>query len=120
MTDIFVVLNQYQMDLHLFHFQTNSYCGHKASYKHLIIVRDNTDLFLEVFQGNFNKLSFKAPQKLEIDNVSQTEEIVTLTNHLTLYLKTLKRDLKGYSDLENIIDEMIAANNLFLYLLTFQ
>ena len=117
--EIFSSLYQYAIDLHLYHFQTKSYAGHKASDMHLTRVRANTDTLLEVYQGIFGRLKVDEPYHLEVNNFSKTENIAKSTLRLNKYLNQLKTDLEGYSDLENLLDTIIGDNNQLLYLLTF-
>jgi len=119
MAEIFTLFYHYQIVLNLYHFQTKSYAGHKASDKHLERFREHFDGFLEVYQGIFGKIKFLRPHNIQVHNISKTKQITDITLELNKYLVDLAEELEDHGDLVNIIDEIIADNNQFLYLLTF-
>jgi len=119
MAEIFTAFYQYQIGLNLFHFQTNSYAGHKTSDMHLTRFREHFDMFLEVFQGIFGKINMTKSHRIEFGNLSKTSQIIKETQKLNEFLEILSGQLSKYGDLVNIIDEIIADNHQFLYLLTF-
>lgn len=121
MAETFIILYNYQIHLNLYHFQTESYGGHKASDEHLAKFRIHFDRFLEVWQGIFGKIKFKKPKSIQIANVESTTEIVETTKSITKYLNDLANELEKLDlpSLVSLIDEMVADNYQFLYLLTF-
>ena len=121
MAEIFTFFYDYQICLNLFHFQTDSYASHKASDAHLSKFREHFDRFLEVWQGAFGHINFEHPQQINISNVTSNREIIEHTHMINGYLNDLSKELTeiNHTYLVNIIDEIIADNKQFIYLLTF-
>lgn len=120
MTEIFRIYFQYIADLKLFHFQTKLYSGHKASDLHFERSLKHLDNLLEVYQGRFGRIRFKHLKNIELINIDSTEQIIDSTNELNTVLKAWSKEyLEDHSGLLNIIDEIIADNDQFLYLLSF-
>lgn len=121
MAEIFTLFYDYQIRLNLYHFQTNSYAGHKASDAHLAKFKIHFDRFLEVWQGVFGKIVFKKSETIKLSNVKSTDDIIEATLTINKYLNELARQYEeDHQYLVNLIDEILSDNNQFLYLLTFE
>lgn len=116
--DIFLKTIQFQGILKLFHLQTRSYAAHKASDKTGEALSDKFDLFFEVYSGKFQRLKpINSP--IMIKTVSN-EEMVQIAKRYVAYLfvstQTLcKKD--SNRELCNVLDEMVAIVQKFIYLM---
>jgi len=108
----------HQIRMKMFHFQTMGYGGHKTSDSYLLEFAENFDKFMEIAQGRFGKLQVK-----EIKfNVVLLDD-ATVKNEMDEMIKTLKsvsNKYKDYSELTNIIDEIVGNANQFKYLIDFK
>ena len=120
MTELFNAFCEYQILLKLFHFQTNSYAAHKASDAHLTLIQGHFDRFFEVYQGIFGRIKLEGRQSIKYSNVYKTETVIESTLKFSDLLESFSYQLEDNSDLVNIIDEIVADNNQFLYLLSFE
>jgi hypothetical protein len=119
-----VVLNMTK----LYHWKTHNYAAHKASDELFDVLNKNIDKFVEVMLGKING------ERVNLDNVKMIplidfpsgnhfdEDMKREINHFKSYLVDLDNEpiLKAMSnsDLFTIRDEMLAALNQFLYLLS--
>jgi len=119
-----VVLNMTK----LYHWKTHNYAAHKASDELFDVLNKNIDRFVEVMLGKING------ERVNLDNVKMIplidfpsgnhfdEDMKREINHFKNYLVDLDNEpiLKAMSnsDLFTIRDEMLAALNQFLYLLS--
>ena len=110
---------KHQIQIKMFHFQTKKYGAHKASDKYLEKFLDNFDRLMEVCQGINDKLSLT---ELEIEKMVLYNEqnINEKVNNFVTILYEIKEKYSKHSDLNNILDDMIADAHQFNYLLTFQ
>jgi hypothetical protein len=116
--ELLSVFFQHQMKLKMYHFQTKSYGGHKASDAYLEKFANTFDKFLEVAQGIFGKV-----QTTQFKFSFMTVDDQSINNELDTYIKILKsldNDLASYSELLNIRDELIGDAAQLKYLLTFK
>lgn len=109
---------KHQIELKLYHFQSNSYGGHKASDKYLTGFLVKFDLFMEVLQGYAGKVCL---QQLTVQaGTSNDQTIFDILKNYTNKLQVFETEFERYSDLQNIIHEMKADAAQLLYLLTFK
>lgn len=95
--------------MHLAHLQTRSFAEHKALNHYYDSILDLTDSFVESYFGRSGRCLIVVPQAEVKDSVE----------HLTEMQKLIEAERVNYeSDLQNIMDEMLALINKVLYLLT--
>lgn len=119
-----VVLNMTK----LYHWKTCNYAAHKASDELYDVLNKNVDRFVEVMLGKLNG------ERVNLENVKMIplidfpsgnqfdNDMKTEINHFKSYLVDLDNEpvlrSMSNSDLYTIRDEILAALNQFLYLLS--
>lgn len=104
---------EFQINLKLYHWTTNSYPRHKASDQLQESLNQKIDRFVEVYMGRLGKPSLKKQQNISYTAISDQN----ITGYLRSQLKKLENfDLNSYAELKNIRDEMIESINQALYL----
>ncbi len=100
-----------QIQIKLHHWQTLRYSRHKATddlFEKLIPL---TDRFVETFQGA-RDTTIMLNKTIESKNMSEDE--------ITTFLKDIRNDLKRWKlqepELDNIVQEMLEAINVTIYL----
>lgn len=115
---ILLLFFRHQIKIKMFHFQTHTYGGHKASDAYLETFTNKLDKFMEVGQGICGKFQ---TQKINI-NINTLND-TTINDELDQFVKLL-REFDGvmskYTELLNLRDELIADAEQFKYLLTFK
>ena len=109
---------KHELQIKMYHFQTQYYGAHKASDAYLEKFRDNLDRFMEVAQGIFGRLS-QSKIDLRID-MATDNNIVDELNKFVLRLVQLDAIFTGKTDLLAIRDEILADLNQLKYLITFK
>jgi len=95
--------------MHIAHLQTTSFAEHKALNGYYDGILDLTDKFSEVYFGRYKRVEIVIP---ESKNAPAVE-------HLREMQQTIDSERTNYSsELQNIMDEMLALINKTLYLLT--
>lgn len=118
MKNIVTMLFSHQVKIKMLHFQTSFYGVHKASDEYLSKFSDEFDKFCEVVQSIQPKFDFQN-LKLDIDIPND----MNIVNELENYIKNLKNVQKyfsKYSEVNNIVDEMLGNARNFKYLLSFK
>jgi len=103
----------------IFHWQTDSYAAHKATDGLLTALEPLVDQFVEVMQGSYDQKLVLTGGGIPLNNISK----ITIDEFLKLYRSYLTDEIpiiftNKNTDLINIRDEMLAAVNTTLYLLT--
>jgi hypothetical protein len=95
--------------MHIAHLQTTSFAEHKALngyYDHLL---ELTDKFSEVYFGRNKRVEIVIPESRNADAISHLKEMQSVVD----------TERANYSsELQNILDEVLALINKTLYLLT--
>lgn len=105
----------------LFHWTTSKYSSHKALDDLHKNLSEDIDKFIEVYIGKFDlnntnmKTSFHINMKAETNNENGIKEYLKFHTEI---LKNLRKKLS--TELQNIIDNMIANINQSLYLLNLE
>lgn len=95
--------------MHIAHLQTTSFAEHKALGKYYDGILDFTDKFSEVYFGRNKRVEIIIPESKNMDSISHLREMQSI----------LDSERNNYaSELQNIVDEMLALVNKTLYLLT--
>ncbi len=113
--DIIRALVQYQVQVRAFHWATESFAQHKASDETYGSVGDLLDTLVEAYQGYCGRIRLGGQffilncdsLNLEHMNCAAIQD-----------LESLRSLVSNYSDICNIIDEIIGAISKFKYLLT--
>ena len=103
------ILFQSRDKMHIAHLQTTSFAEHKALGGYYDGILDLTDKFAEVSFGRNKRTPIVIPESSIQDSVV----------HLKEMQKIIDEERENYSsELQNILDEMLALINKTLYLLT--
>lgn len=95
--------------MHLAHLNTTSFAEHKALNGYYDSILDLTDKFAEVYFGRVKRVEIIVPES----------KILGAVEHLKEMQQLLDGERNNYTtELQNIIDEMLALVNKTLYLLT--
>ena len=116
---IIVPLVQFQQQLRIFHWQTESYAQHKALGKAYEALDALIDGFVETFMGKYGRLkSTEGNYTITLNNLEGNDINKTIDEFIT-YLETYESELEeSDTDLFNIRDEMKGQCNTLKYLLT--
>ena len=116
---IIVPLVQFQQQLRIFHWQTESYAQHKALGKAYEALDGLIDNFVETFMGKYGRLkSTEGNYTITLTNL-EGSNIVKAVDEFIVYLETYETELEEKdTDLFNIRDEMKGTCNTLKYLLT--
>jgi len=101
---------------HIFHLQTSSYAMHKALKKYYDGIVDLIDKYVEVCQGRHGIITGYQPasQFLEGD-----DQVLKYFMALQKFVDMNRQSLPQESDLNNIVDEILALVNSTIYKLRF-
>ena len=95
--------------MHIGHLQTTSFAEHKALNGYYDGILDLADKFSEVYFGRFKRVEIVIPEAKNMDAITHLKEMQS----------TIDTERNNYpSELQNILDEMLALINKTLYLLT--
>lgn len=116
---IVVPLVQFQQQLRIFHWQTESYAQHKALGKAYEALDGLIDSFVETFMGKYGRLkSNEGDYTFTLSNL-EGADINAKIDEFIAYLETYENDLEETdTDLLNIRDEIKGQCNTLKYLLT--
>jgi hypothetical protein len=118
MDKIILKLIEFQTQVKILHWQTNSYARHKAYDKIYNKLGDLIDDFVEVYQGKYLKLEIKT-SKLEIKNL----DVIQLNDYIGEFISVLQNEVpskleKNDTDLLNIRDEILGTVHRLKYFCT--
>lgn len=108
-------LTQYQ----IYHWQVEgpgSFAAHKAFDEYNAAMKPLIDALAESFQGRFNERIVVTDSRRPL-NIAQ-ESPIEFTDRVLERIEDSKSLFENYSDLANIVDEMIAETTKLKYLLT--
>lgn len=95
--------------MHIAHLQTTSFAEHKALNGYYDGILELTDTFSEVYFGRNKRVEIVIPESKNMDAVSHLKEMQSIVDS----------ERANYSsELQNIMDEILALVNKTLYLLT--
>ena len=110
----FVNLLLFQAQLKIMHWGTESYSQHNAYGMTYDSVSDGLDALVESYQGYHGRIDFgNSCEFISFSDVEPNSWLKTMMECLT----TLRENVKE-SDLQNLIDELIAGVSKLMYLLT--
>jgi hypothetical protein len=95
--------------MHIAHLQTTSFAEHKALNHYYDHILELTDKFTEAYFGYAKRVEIVVPEAKVMDSMTHMKEMRAI----------LETERVNYpSELQNIIDEMLALVDKLLYLLT--
>ena len=98
---------------HFFHWSTDSYAKHKALNEYYDEIVDLTDQFVESYMGKYSKIT-KFPSTYH-----QPKDPVNYLKSLQGFVADARKDLPQDTELQNIIDEIVALIYKLLYKLKY-
>jgi hypothetical protein len=110
-------LIQFQQNIRLSHWQTDSYAQHQAFGKTYEALDGLIDGLIEAYMGVFGRLKSNISFSIELKGLPSLE--TSIKDFLT-FLGDLRARVGSHSDLQNMVDEIIGAVNTLKYLLTLQ
>ena len=106
----------------LYHWKTHSFPEHKNTDELHERLESHVDKFVEVYLGKDGTRLEKWDKQMEARQYENTKEFKTRMYFYRTFIIEMKQCYKKTkdSDLSNILDEILADVNQFLYLLTFK
>lgn len=120
MVKVLSPLVQFQQQLRIFHWQSETYVQHKAFGKAYEALDDLIDSFMETLMGKHGRLeSEEGKYTIELVNLKGAD-VDSVLNEFITFLDSLNEGLEdpADSDLLNIRDEIKGEVNTLKYLLT--
>jgi len=118
---LFLDIVEFHTNLKLYHFQTKSYGGHKASDTLVESLSEKYDKFFEVYQGQYGRIP-AINHTIRVKTISD-KDIIPYAKAFVLLLKQHSSTFcqqRTNSQICNIMDEMAADVDQFIYLKTFR
>jgi DNA-binding ferritin-like protein len=115
--NVITFLVQFQQQLRIFHWQTDSYAQHKAFGQAYEELDELIDSFVEKFMGTFGRSKPTTTFVLELKPLSQSNVDLAL-QHFIDYLKDMDNEIPDNTDLLNIRDEILGEIHQLNYLLS--
>jgi DNA-binding ferritin-like protein len=115
--NVITPLIQFQQQLRIFHWQTDSFSQHKAFGKAYEALDELIDSFLEKFMGTFGRSKPTTTFVLELKPLSQNNVDISIQLFID-YLKRMDNEISNNSDLLNIRDEILGEIHQLKYLLS--
>lgn len=119
--NLFLILLQFQDNIKLYHFQTKRFGAHTVSDKLHAALILLLDKFLESYQGVYGRIP-PIDNSITIRTLND-KEIISYSKRFIVQLRKSTRELckkPQNSSLCNILDEIVAEVEKFVYLLTFK
>ena len=116
---IVVPLVQFQQQIRIYHWQTESYAQHKALGKAYELLDEAIDNFVETFMGKYGRLkSTEGDYTFNLSNL-EGKDVTKAVDEFIAYLETYEKELEeNDTELLNIRDEIKGIANRLKYLLT--
>lgn len=108
-------LIQFQQNIRLSHWQTDSYAQHQAFGKTYEALDGLIDGLIEAYMGVYGRLKSNISFSIELKGLPSLE--AAIKDFLT-FLGDLRDHVESHSDLQNMVDEIIGTINSLKYLLT--
>ena len=115
--NVITPLVQFQQQLRIFHWQTDSYAQHKALGKAYENLDGLVDSFVEKFMGTFGRSKPTTTFVLELKPLSNSNVDLSIQSFID-YLKQMNNEIPNNTDLLNIRDEMLGEIHQLKYLLS--
>ena len=115
--NVITPLIQFQQQLRIFHWQTDSYTQHKTFGKAYENLDELIDSFVEKFMGTFGRSKPTTTFVLELKPLSNSNIDLSIQSFID-YLKQMDNEISNNTDLLNISDEMLGEVHQLTYLLS--
>ena len=106
--------------LHVYHWQTDSYAAHQAFGQAYDTLDSLMDQFVETFMGKYGKVASKDGFDINLSNITDKKPNEFIDSVIDFLTNELPKSLKSETDTDllNIRDEMVGELNKLKYLLT--
>lgn len=106
--------------LHVYHWQTDSYAAHQAFGQAYDTLDGLMDQFVETFMGKYGKVASKDGFDINLSNITDKKPNEFIDSVIDFLTNELPKSLKSETDTDllNIRDEMVGELNKLKYLLT--
>ena len=111
-------LVQFQQQIRIFHWQTDSYAEHKAFGKTYEELDSLIDEFIETFMGVFGRSKPTTTFQITLKPLSDRNVVDIVISDFVNYLDDLSSDIKNHTDLLNLRDSLRGEVNKLRYLLS--
>jgi hypothetical protein len=111
-------LIQFQQQLRIFHWQTDSYAKHKAYGTAYDALDDLIDSFIETYMGINGRSKPNITFSLELESLQSSSVSNEVIEDFLKYLNDLRNFVDQNTDLQNIVDSISAEVNHLKYRLT--
>lgn len=109
---------QFQQQLRIFHWQTQSYAEHKAFGGAYEALDDLIDTFVETFMGAFGKSKPTSTFNITLEPLDSPDTVRDIIDDFEYYLRGMDSELETLTELLNIRDEIMGEVQKLKYLLT--
>jgi hypothetical protein len=116
--NVITPLLQFQQQLRIFHWQTDSYSQHKAFGATYEELDELVDDFVETYMGTFGRSKPIASFDIRLEPLTGETVINSVIWDFVDYLKDMDIELSENTDLLNIRDEILGAVHKLKYLLS--
>ena len=116
--NVLTPLVQFQQQLRIFHWQTDSYAAHKAFGKAYEDLDDVIDTFVETYMGRFGRSKPTTSFQITLKPLESDNTVNMVLEDFVLYLKEMNDHIPSESDLLNIRDELLGLVNHLKYRLS--
>jgi len=116
--NVITPLIEFQQQLRIFHWQTDSYAQHKAFGKAYEALDELVDKFVEVYMGIFGRSKPTNTFEIVLQPLVSMEVVQSTINNFEVYLYDMNSEIEDASDLLNIRDEILGEINRLRYLLS--
>ena len=111
-------LIQFQQQLRIFHWQTDSFAAHKAFGKAYEDIDEIIDTFVETYMGIFGRSKPTVTFQITLKPLDSVETVDLVLENFKLYLQDMSDIIPDNTDLLNIRDEILGLVNHLKYRLT--
>lgn len=111
-------LIQFQQQLRIFHWQTDSFAAHEAFGKTYEALDELIDSFVETYMGTFGRSKPTTTFQIYLKPLTDSSVVEESLEDFEFYLKNMNKEIPDNTDLLNIRDEMLGAINKLRYLLS--
>ena len=116
--NVITPLVQFQQQLRIFHWQTDSYAAHKAFGEAYESLDELIDSFVEEYMGRFGRSKPTTTFVFELKPLQNMELVDNMLFNFISYLVDMDKEIPSETNLLNIRDEMKGVIRKLQYLLT--
>lgn len=101
--------------VHIFHFQTQSYAAHKAFQGYYEDITDLIDTYVETYQGRYGIIAGYEP----VAQLYGDDAALKYFTGLLAFVDNIRKDLPQHGELNNTVDEIAGLISSTIYKLKF-